>query len=278
MKSISILIANYNNGNYFRDCYQSLISQTNPNWEAIVIDDCSTDDSVQVIRNLISNDCRFHFYQNKVNKGYQRTILKGIQLSNHEIFARLDPDDALTSDAIELSLQTHNNNPEVGLVYSNLFVCDSNLKIKNKQSAKQIDELNIDYLNFKGEISHFASFKKNIYHLTTGIDPFIKRAEDKDIYMKMCEVAPVKHIDKELYLYRRHSGGISTNDNSDKALFWHWVALIKMAERRNINIEELFIEHYMQKGEYRDNIKRVQKSKWAKIGHKLGLFKAYKHL
>ncbi|MCY4781553.1 glycosyltransferase [Sphingobacterium sp. UT-1RO-CII-1] len=278
MESISILIANYNNGVYFNHCYQSLINQTSPNWEAIVIDDCSTDNSVEIIKTLINNDHRFQFYQNKTNKGYQRTILKGIELSNHEIFARLDPDDALTSDAIELSLKTHNNNPEVGLVYSNLFICDNNLEIKSKQKAKQINELNIDYLNFKGEISHFATFKKSIYHLTTGIDPFIKRAEDKDIYMKMCEVAPVKHIDKELYLYRKHSGGVSTNDNSEKALFWHWVALIKMAERRNINIEALFIEHYMQRKDYLDNISRVKKSKWAKVGHKLGLFKAYKHL
>ncbi len=46
----SILIANYNNGHFFKDCYQSIIAQTYANWEAIIVDDCSSDDSVTVIK------------------------------------------------------------------------------------------------------------------------------------------------------------------------------------------------------------------------------------
>ena len=97
----------------------------------------------------------------------------------------------------------------------------------------------------------------------------------------MCEIAPVKYIDKDLYFYRVHNGGLSTNSNAEKALFWHWVALIKMAERRNINIEDLFIEHYIPKNKYlqlEDKINSLKKSRLLKLLYKLGIFKAYKYL
>ena len=278
---ITILIANYNNGHFFRDCYNSLITQTEKNWEAIVIDDCSTDNSVEIIKNLIAEDSRFRFFKNEENIGYQKSLIRGIELSEAPIFARLDPDDALTCDAIELSIKTHEENPNAGLVYSNFIYCDKDLKEIKPHKCQQIEVLDDKYYNFRGEISHFATFKKSYYKSTTGIDPFIKRAEDKDIYMKMCEIAPVKHIDKDLYFYRVHNGGLSTNSNAEKALFWHWVALIKMAERRNIEIEDKFIKNYVTMSRHKyleDKINSLKKSRLLKLLYKLGIFKAYKYL
>lgn len=278
---ISILIANYNNGHFFIDAYNSLINQTEKNWEAIIIDDCSTDNSVEIIQDLIKDDYRFKLYKNPKNLGYQKTIVKAISLSTSEIFARLDPDDALSNNAIEVSVATHQNYPKAGLVYSNFTVCNDKLEKIKIHKTKQINKQDESYYGFKGEISHFASFKKSIYNLTEGIDIFNKRAEDQDIYMKMCEVAPVRHVDKDLYLYRIHDNGISTNNNSDKAYFWHWVALIKMSERRNINLEDLFLEKFERREKVEEHQKLrtlLKKSRWLKLGYKLGLFKLYKYL
>ena len=102
-----------------------------------------------------------------------------------------------------------------------------------------------------------------------------KRAEDKDIYMKMCEVAPVLHINETLYKYRIHQTSASNNSNSDKALFWHWVALIKMAERRQINIEDLFFENFAYKKKYKNIDQIMKKSKIFKWLYKLGLFRLF---
>ncbi|WP_419869063.1 glycosyltransferase family 2 protein [Chryseobacterium sp. CT-SW4] len=237
---LSIIIANYNNGQYFQDCYDSLVKQTSDDWEAIIIDDGSTDDSVEVIKKIIAGNPHFRFFENENNMGYQKTLIRGIEISETPIFCRLDPDDLLREDAVEKSLEYHEKYPEVGLVYSNMYFCDNDLKVYDTHKAKQITELNYDYYNFHGEITQLATFKRSIYNLTSGIDSFIKRAEDKDIYMKMCEIAPVKHLDEELYYYRRIQGSLSWVYY--KAFFWHWVALIKMAERRNINLEDLFYE------------------------------------
>lgn len=278
---ISILIANYNNGHFFKDCYDSLIAQTEQDWEAIVIDDCSTDNSVEIIENLIKGEQRIRFFKNEKNIGYQKTLIRGIELSKSPIFGRLDPDDALTPKAIEVMTKAHQDYPNAGLIYSNFIFCDKDLKEEKLFECTSITSQDYNFLNLDATVSHFATFKKSFYQLTTGIDPFIKRAEDKDIYMKMCEIAPIKHINKALYLYRVHDGGVSTNSNAEKALFWHWVALIKMAERRGIEIEDTFIKHYVSMHKHQsleDKVRSLKNSRLLKILYRLGLFKAYKYL
>lgn len=285
---VSVLIANYNNGSFFKDCYQSLIAQTYKGWEAVILDDCSTDNSLELISDLVKEDSRFKIFRNEENKGIGFTKRKLIQLSENDICGFLDPDDALEIDALEVILKAHYENPETGLVYSNFVYCDEHLAKMQSHKAKQITTLDESYYNFNGEISHFVSFKKHIYLKTSGIDPFLKIAEDKDWYMKMCEVAPVLHIDIDLYLYRIHHGGISTNTNTEKAVFWHWVAMMKMAERRSVNIEELFLKQYayrhllekeVHKNVLHENFRsKLKKSKWLKLGKMIGLFKNFDEL
>ena len=274
LPSLSILIANYNNARFLGTCLQSLARQTCTDWEAVILDDGSTDDSVTVIRQLIQGDGRFKFFQNprNMNAGYTKRRL--VELSAGDVFAFLDPDDALEPHALELMRQHHAALPETGLIYSNFTYCDANLLPQSVHRARQVTALDSSYYNFQGEIAHFATFKRRFYAKTTGIDPFNRIAHDKDLYLKMCEVAPVKHVDEALYLYRLHSGGISTANNAERAAFWHWVALIKMAERRGVSIEQDFLAYYLP----REKVTPLKQSRLLRLLHRLGFVRAYRHL
>ncbi|WP_343660248.1 glycosyltransferase [Chryseobacterium sp.] len=281
MSKFSVLIANYNNGHFFAECYKSLVAQTETDWEAVILDDGSTDNSLEVIKKITDGDHRVKINQNDQNRGIGYTKRRLIDLAEAEICGFLDPDDALAPHALATVLKTHSEYLEAGLVYSNFVRCDEHLTPVSVHKAKQITELDQSYYNFNAEISHFVTFKKQIYKKTSGIDPFLKIAEDKDWYMKMCETAPVRYIDEDLYLYRIHDTGISTTKNAEKALFWHWVALIKMAERRNISVEDLFLQSYVPKNKYDhalSKLNHVKNSRWAKLGNTLGLFKIFKKL
>ena len=159
---ISVLIANYNNGHFFKDCYDSLINQTLQEFEVVVLDDCSSDDSFEVIQNIIKKDDRFKLFKNDTNRKVGFTKRKLVELANSEICGFLDPDDALKPKALEIMVGCHFKNIEAGLIYSDFIYCTENLEEVRIHNAKQIEGFgNPNFYNMKGEISHFATFKKS---------------------------------------------------------------------------------------------------------------------
>lgn len=209
MRKISILIANYNNGKYFQECYESIISQTFTNWEVIIIDDKSTDNSLNIIKKIIHNDSRFKLYENETNKGCGFTKRKCMEYANGDICGYVDPDDALYPTALEKSVMEYSNNPEIVATYSRMMMCDENLVAdKTFSNTKQIynDEY---FFNCPVQFAHFFTFRKDIYLKTEGIDPDLTSAVDQDLYLKILDHGNPTFIDEDLYLYRLHSRGIS---------------------------------------------------------------------
>lgn len=239
--TFSLLIAQYNNGKYFEDCYNSIMAQTYQKWEAIIVDDCSTDDSVQQMKTLIGDDTRFKIFINDGNKGCGFTKRKCVDLAIGDICGFVDPDDAISETAIEEMIKMHIEFPDVGLVYSNFIFCDENMTDINIHLQKKVENSKEDFFNLQAEVSHYATFKSSYYKKTSGINPYLQRAVDQDLYLKLYEVGKVFYLNKAFYYYRQHDGGISTNTNNEKAYFWKWVVILDAAKRRNLNIEDLFI-------------------------------------
>lgn len=272
----SILIAQYNNGQYFKDCYDSIIAQSHKNWEVIIVDDCSTDDSVDLMRNVIGNDPRFIIEVFKENKGCGAAKRRCAELAIGDLCAFLDPDDAITPEALQEMVSAHEKYPDHALVYSKPFTCDHLLQVVDERKSKQV--LNDDpyFFNLEGHVFAFISYKNAFYKKTVGIDSYLQRAVDQDLVFKLYEVGPFHFLDKTLYKYRIHANGISTNNNKDKAYFWHWVAIIDAAKRRNINIENLFLEKALstrREHALQNEIDFYNKSIPFKVLRKLGLFK-----
>ena len=232
----SILIANYNNGHFFKDCYASIMAQTYENWEVILFDDASTDDSLSQIKQLIGDDSRFKIFQNKHNKGCGYTKRKCAELATGEICGFLDPDDTLDPEALTLMIEAHLQRKECSIITSKYFQVGLDLKkIGVAQHGESIPK-NKSYLTYgKGALTHFATFKKELYEQTTGIDVKFKRAVDQDLYYKMEEVGAHFFLDKPIYNYRIHSNSISANTNAYKAEYWHIRAMLDAYLRRKKN-------------------------------------------
>ena len=212
----SILIANYNNGRFFADCYLSIISQTYTNWETIIVDDCSTDNSLEIIENLTRGDNRFKIFTNNENRGCGYTKRKTLEFADGEIYGFLDPDDALEENALELSVKQYIEKNIVA-TYSKITFCDP--KLKPVSDFKKIQPiLNDEYFfNLPIQIHHFFTFRKDVYNKTVGIDPNLRSAVDQDLYLKILEHGEVSFIPTNLYLYRRHAKGISQHSSKIKA-------------------------------------------------------------
>src|SRR5690606_29214513 len=182
----SILIAQYNNGVFFQQCYDSIISQTYTNWEVIIVADASTDDSVQVMNAIIGEDNRFKIVENDKNYGCGYTKRKCADIANGSICGFLDPDDALVPQALEVLIANHFEYPNASALYSNHYICDKDLNVTHlchwtKQQPKDIHCYQRTY------VGHFLTFKRELYKKSNGINPNLKRAVDVDLHCHLEE-------------------------------------------------------------------------------------------
>lgn len=231
----SILIANYNNGKFFKTCYDSIIAQKHTDWEAVILDDASTDDSLEIIRSLTDGDERFKIFKNQENSGVGITKSKLIELATGEICGFVDPDDAITPNALSSSLNVFKQNKNVVLTYSKYVKCDENLShLEVPKISMQVPNNDSYFFNCPVHMVHFVCFRKDIYEKTEKMNPEMKIAEDQDLYLKMYEKGKVKFIDEANYLYRTHSGGISQNNNRPKSREYFAKVIFNAMKRRNL--------------------------------------------
>ncbi|SHL65085.1 Glycosyltransferase involved in cell wall bisynthesis [Chryseobacterium carnipullorum] len=231
----SILIANYNNGKFFKTCYDSIIAQTYDNWEAIILDDCSTDNSLEVIKGIVGNDPRFKIYENTKNSGVGVTKNKLIELGEGNICGFVDPDDAISPNALLSSITIFKKNSSVVLTYSKFVKCDENLvPIEIPKLTMSVPNNDPYFFNCPVHIVHFVSFRKDVYNQTEKMDTVMRIAEDQDLYLKMYEKGKVQFINEAHYLYRTHSGGISQNENRPKSREYFAKVIFNAMKRRNL--------------------------------------------
>ena len=214
----SVLIANFNNGAYLQQAIESVLNQTYEHWEIKLLDDCSTDSSMNQLQKYQSMD-RIRVYQNPENLGCGNTKRQVAALAEGELAGFLDPDDALHPNALEIMVKLHQSHPEKSLIYSTLYNCNAYLDIQSIPTwvgaiPPGSSNLHLD------RISHFATFKTQAYRQTPGIAPELVRAVDKDLYYKLEEVGPTLFVNQPLYYYRIHTAGISTLKNRIKAMKW----------------------------------------------------------
>jgi len=235
MKKFSVLIAHYNNFEFFKDCHKSLLNQTFQDFEVIIVDDCSTDDSFEKITKLTQEDARFRLFRNEKNSGVGFTKRKCIEMSSGEICGFVDPDDALAENAIETSLKNHTENNVV--TYSSFILCDNNLHPQRTFAhSRAIKNGDKKFFNIFLEANHFFTFKKSAYNKTSGINPELTSAVDQDLYLKLYETGNFTFIKEPLYLYRLHANGVSQDSSKKIKLNENWQKVIlDTLERRKID-------------------------------------------
>lgn len=230
----SLLIAHYNNYDLFLDCYNSIIKQSYTNFEVIILDDCSTDGSFKKLTELLKDDARFKIYQNDSNQGVGFTKKRLAELANGEVCGFLDPDDALTENAIENSVKNHTEKNVV--TYSKFLLCDANLNyLKLFPQSRAIKNGDEKFFNIFLEANHFFTFKKSAYNKTSGINADLTSAVDQDLYLKLYEIGNFTFINEALYYYRLHEKGVSQEKSKKGKLNENWQKVIlDTAKRRNI--------------------------------------------
>ena len=260
----SILIANYNNGQYLMDAIRGVQAQTYSNWEIIIVDDGSTDNSRAIYEQLARDghatitpltdeplpmptripsstpNSQLRIYLSPTNHGCGFTKHQCAALACGELCGFLDPDDVLTPDALQVMVEAHRQHPEVAVVGSCYWATDESLKPMWRSYQKVLPEGGtwLTTTTTTHAPIPFASYKGERYLKTEGINVDMKRAVDFDLYSKLEEQGGIMFLPDITYYYRQHDKQISTHGDF-KSMYWQIYVIIKACERRHIPADEV---------------------------------------
>jgi len=125
---VSVVIPTYNRSQLLRRALEGVLSQSHSNWEAIVIDDGSTDDTGEMVASRFSGESRIRYFRQQ-NEGVSSARNRGLRLSRGEYIAFLDSDDFWAPWKLELQLSCFKADPEIGMVWTNMTAVNGNGRI-----------------------------------------------------------------------------------------------------------------------------------------------------
>lgn len=226
----SIIVASYNNGRFLDEMIRSVTNQTWQNWELIIADDFSTDESKSILLKHAQNP-RIKVVFHDENKGAGAAFRTAASHASGFVIGMLGADDALESNALERTMQKHLLNPQMSLITTLADAYDQDMNYIGPYSHSRIlrsDELLINNL----VISNFVTFKRDSYLKSQGFNPSFRKAVDHDLFLKLDEVGQIGGIPQRLYRYRLHNDGISQGDSGFKANQYSILARIDAYKRR----------------------------------------------
>lgn len=227
--NISVLIPAYNHGRYLAASIQSVLDQSFRDFELIIMDDGSTDNSRDVIRQF--NDPRIRFFD-QTNHGAHVAINRAVALSSGEYLAILNSDDIYHPHRLQKCLTALEQNPQYGTVISLVAGIDSDGHPISRKTSVHIRAW-LDWYQealplFRENNFFPAVFAKNI--LITTSNYFLRRstfekvgsfrplryAHDWDMLIRLSATGGVQLLDQELIYYRIHTANTVHEQNSEK--------------------------------------------------------------
>jgi glycosyltransferase involved in cell wall biosynthesis len=257
MPSFSILMANYNNDLFIGEAIESVLAQTFLDWELVIVDDGSSDDSLARIDKYLS-DNRIRLYVKKRNEGVTAAQIYGLSKVSSPIVGILDSDDVLMPEAIEKVISIYSEHADVGVVLTSLAMCDSELK--NIVYYQQTDSLDLKKpLTWQGRSASFRSFRLSSYRKTSGLDMRFDRSQDWDLLFKLEEVAAIYFLEEPLYLQRQRVSSQSQGFINE--------------QRARVNFACAFYEAYLRRRKKTlvSNVPRLAVSAWLVTATRLSL-------
>ena len=207
MVDVSVIIPTYNSAHYVTTAVESVLAQTVPATEIIVIDDGSTDATESVLR-------RFRpavSYIKQANGGVSRARNRGIAESQGRYIAFLDADDTWYPAKLEWQLEALRARPDHGACFSAFTRVDRNLTpqsvTRNSRGNVTFDDLLL-YGNVIGSLSSVIA-SRSLFERAGGFDPDLSQCADWDMWVRLAAFTDFLYLDEPLVTYRQHDTNMS---------------------------------------------------------------------
>lgn len=205
---VSVIIPCYNGEEFIREAIESVINQTYQNWEIIVVDDGSTDNSKEIVDKCRTGQ-RIKCVQHDINKGIAKARNTGIRLARGDYIAFLDQDDVWLSDKLKVQVNCFKNQQEdIGMICTGMVFTDEKLKPQRIFKGFRDDDQKELVKNIYLQPTNSASVmmvKKRCFSQLGFFDESLYGWDDFEMWMRIASQYKIKYIREAVVKKRMHT-------------------------------------------------------------------------
>lgn len=210
MPKVSVIMGVYNVKNkiHLEEAINSILNQTFCDFEFIICDDGSTDDTYERVEEFIAKDDRCILIRNKINQGLAKTLNNCIEIAKGEYIARMDADDRSLKNRLYEQVKYLDSHPTIAVLGTQAFFIDHNGK-RYKEFRRKINVTLNDTIKNSNIIHPSVMIRKNVLNQVNNysVNKLTTRAEDYDLWCKIAfEGYEIKNLNSFLFEYREDIG------------------------------------------------------------------------
>jgi glycosyltransferase involved in cell wall biosynthesis len=202
---VSIVTPSYNQAHYIEETIQSVLGQTYPNIEYIIVDGGSTDGSREIIERYAN---RLAWWVSERDQGQTDAINKGFARARGQVLAWLNSDDTYLPHAVAEAVDFLQAHPQAGMVYGDANLVDEAGNVLSRFPARQTD-----YHRLRRGFVHLpqqaAFFRASLWRQVGPLDPSFYFAMDYDLWVRLARLAPLVYTPRLWANFRLHASGKS---------------------------------------------------------------------
>lgn len=218
LPTVDVIVPCYNYGRYLRECVNSVLSQGGVAVRVLIIDDCSSDDSEAVGRELAAADSRVEYRRHAVNKGHVATYNEGLNWINCNYCLLLSADDQVTQGALGRAVRLMEAHPEVGMTYGDVIRTEApdfaaiapppNYQTEVVPGPAFIEETCRKSSNLVEAAT--AVVRASVQKAVGGYRKELPHTCDMEMWLRCASVGAVGRVAAPQGFYRRHGTNMST--------------------------------------------------------------------
>ncbi len=204
---ISIVLPVYNGERFMKESIDSVIRQTYQNWELIIVDDCSSDQTGTICDSYCRSDDRIHYYRNEKNLRLPGNLNRGFSLTKGEYLTWTSDDNRYRPNALEVMLNHLKNDSKAEFVYASYQIIDEK---GDKIGEFLADQKGRDHILGSNVVGACFLYTRNAYEAVGDYDQDLLLVEDFDYWQRMFQKFSGSAISEVLYDYRWHDASLTS--------------------------------------------------------------------
>ena len=216
--TVSVLMSVYNDERFVAEAIQSVLGQTGPDFEFIIVDDAGVDGSSAILRSY--RDERITLISHSANKGLAASLNHGLQYCRGEYIARQDGDDVSEPLRIQSQVAYLQQHPEIAYVGTGVTIIDEDgIKVRTCLFPEDPDEIRASFSRLRNPLPHGSlMFRREAIESVEGYDEGFRTAEDHDLHLRLLEHFSAASIRKPLIRLRMRKSSMQFADRSSEGL------------------------------------------------------------